>query len=80
METAAWAYDNFDSLSGVSFLPYVVDNAYPQTPYEAISKEEYEKRVAEMPVIDWDKLQEYEKDDYTSGSQELACTGGLCEL
>ena len=33
-----------------------------------------------MPEIDWNKLLEYEVLDNTSGSQELACTSGACEL
>lgn len=79
MEVANWCYSNFDTLSGVAFLPYV-NEVYPQSPYEEISKEEYEKLVGEMPKIDWNKLGDYEKDDYTVGSQELACTGGSCEI
>ena len=30
--------------------------------------------------IDWKKLQDYETEDTTKGSQELACTAGFCEL
>ena len=34
-----------------------------------------------MPTeIHWHKLQEFEKEDNTKGSQELACTAGVCEL
>ena len=34
-----------------------------------------------MPTeIDWQKLQDFEKEDTTKGSQELACTAGVCEL
>ena len=34
-----------------------------------------------MPTnIDWNKLQDFEKEDNTKGSQELACTAGVCEL
>ena len=36
---------------------------------------------SEMPRnIDWGKLQEFEKEDNTKGTQELACTAGVCEL
>ena len=31
-------------------------------------------------TIDWDKLSEFEKEDNTSGSRELACTAGVCEV
>ena len=30
--------------------------------------------------IDWTLLTEFEKEDNTTGSQELACTAGVCEL
>ena len=33
-----------------------------------------------MPTINWDNLLKYETLDGTSGSQELACTAGSCEL
>jgi ribonucleoside-diphosphate reductase alpha chain len=34
-----------------------------------------------MPkAIDWNKLQEFEKEDTTSGGRELACTAGTCEV
>ncbi|SVB60887.1 uncharacterized protein METZ01_LOCUS213741 [marine metagenome] len=33
-----------------------------------------------MPILDWTKLSEYESDDYTIASQELACSGGSCEI
>jgi ribonucleoside-diphosphate reductase alpha chain len=34
-----------------------------------------------MPkAIDWACLQDYEKEDTTSGGRELACTAGVCEV
>jgi ribonucleoside-triphosphate reductase len=80
MAVGAWVYDNFDSLSGVSFLPY--DNGtYRQAPYQECSKEEYEEALSKMPKsISWDSLQDFEKEDTTTSSQELACTGGVCEI
>jgi hypothetical protein len=30
--------------------------------------------------IDWSKLSDVEKEDTTRGTQELACTAGVCEL
>lgn len=81
MDVAAWVYTNFDTLSGVSFLPHD-GGTYKQAPYTAVSKAEYEAWIEAhpMPEIDWAKLQEYEKVDMTTGSQELACTGGVCEV
>ncbi len=76
----AWCWENFSHLSGVSFLPFS-DHTYQQAPYQDIDKATYEKLVKKMPTsISWQKLQEYEKEDSTKGSQELACTAGVCEL
>jgi ribonucleoside-triphosphate reductase (thioredoxin) len=76
----AWCWENFSHLSGVSFLPFS-DHTYQQAPYQDIDKATYEKLAKKMPTsIDWQKLQDFEKEDNTKGSQELACTAGVCEL
>ena len=76
----AWCWENFSHLSGVSFLPFS-DHTYIQAPYQDIDKATYEKMAKKMPdSIDWQKLQDFEKEDTTKGSQELACTAGVCEL
>jgi len=81
VEVGAWCWKNFDHLSGVSFLPYS-DHTYKQAPYQEISKEEYARVKKTMPkkAINWSQLKDFEKEDNTTGSQELACTGGVCEL
>lgn len=80
MAVGAWVYHNFDSMSGISFLPY--DNGtYRQAPYTECSKEEYEETLKKMPKsISWESLQTFEEEDTTTGSQELACTSGICEI
>ncbi len=79
LEVAQWVWQNFDRVGGVSFLPD--DNGvYQQAPYEEITAEEYERRAAAFPALDWEKLHEYEKEDSTTSSHELACMGGSCEL
>jgi len=81
MDVAAWVYQRFDKLSGVSFLPYD-GGSYKQAPYQELTEDEFNAWVAEhpTPVIDWDDLRHYETEDNTTGSQELACTGSSCEL
>lgn len=80
LDVGAWVYKNFDILSGVSFLP-LDDHTYRQAPYQDLTKEEYEEWLTKMPAkIHWPDLSFYEKVDTTSGSQELACTGGVCEV
>lgn len=76
----AWVYDNFDELSGVSFLP-MDGGTYRQAPYQECSKEEYEAMVAKMPEqIYWEVLQQYELEDSTTSARELACVSGACEI
>jgi len=76
----AWCWENFEYLSGVSFLPFS-DHTYQQAPYQDIDEKTYKKLAKAMPTdIDWNKLQDFEKEDNTKGSQQLACTAGVCEL
>ena len=81
-EVGAWVYNHFDEMSGVSFLPFS-DHVYKQAPYQDITKEEYEEWAKKMPdpkEVDWSLLQHFEKQDSTTGTQELACVSGACEL
>ena len=79
-QVGSWCCDHFDSLSGISFLPFS-DHTYKQAPYQDIDEVHYTNMISDMPpIINWAELQQYEKGDTTSGSQELACTGGVCEI
>ncbi len=76
----AWCWENFEHVSGISFLPFS-DHTYQQAPYQDIDEKTYKKLAKNMPTnINWNKLQDFEKEDNTKGSQELACTAGVCEL
>jgi len=80
MKVGAFVYEHFDEMSGVSFLPHS-DHTYQQAPYQDCNKEEYSAVASTMPKdIDWSRLAEWESEDHTKGSQELACTGGACEI
>ena len=80
MEVGAWVYRHMDEMAGVSFLPES-DHVYEQAPYTTCTKEEYEALAKTMPAsIDWTQLTKYETYDQTTGSQELACTAGGCEI
>ena len=81
LKVGAWVYENFEDISGISFLPHS-DHTYAQAPYQAINKDKYKELMKQMPKnINWDKLSEFEKGvDTTSGSKELACTAGVCEV
>jgi len=61
-------------------LPYS-DHVYQQAPYEEINAEQYKELVKAMPKdINWNDLENFEQEDNTTGSQELACVGGACEI
>ena len=80
LEVGAWVYKHFDWMSGVSFLPFS-EHTYQQAPYQDTNKEGYEFLLKQMPKdIDWSKLGEYETQDMTTSSQELACVAGACEI
>ena len=80
MEVGAWVYENFDEVSGISFLPFS-EHTYQQAPYQDIDAEQYAKLMETMPKsIDWSKLGDFEKEDTTSGGRELACTADACEI
>jgi hypothetical protein len=74
-----WIWEHKDFIGGMAFLPSF-DAHYDQLPYIEITKDEYERRVAEFPEIDFSKLWRYESQDLTSAAQELACLAGQCEV
>ena len=77
LEIGNWVYNNFDTISGISFLPYD-EHSYAQAPYEQITEQEYEEMIKDFPTeFDWNLNEE---DDFTEGAQTLACVGGACEL
>jgi ribonucleoside-diphosphate reductase alpha chain len=80
VDVAAWIYENWEDVGGLSFLPYD-DHTYQQAPYQAISEEEYNEWVKKMPKdINWKDLALYELVDSTTGTQELACVAGNCDV
>ncbi len=80
LQVAQWIWENFDICSGISLLPFS-DHVYQQAPYEDITAEKYDELLAAMPQgVSWDDLENHEQEDNTTGSQELACTGGACEI
>jgi len=77
LEVGQWIYNNFDEVSGISFLPFS-EHTYQQAPYEEITEEVYLVGVETMPKeIDWN-IQEMS--DNTEGAQTLACVGNACEI
>jgi ribonucleoside-diphosphate reductase alpha chain len=73
-----WVYENFDMVSGVSFLPHS-EHTYRQAPYEECDVAKYEEFLSKTPrSIDWSKM--IEVTDTTAGSQTAACGPDGCEI
>lgn len=79
-EVGAWVWNNFDIMSGISFLPSADEgHIYEAAPYEDCDKKVYKQHMKSFPeTIDWDILDELV--DNTTATQELACTGDKCEI
>ncbi len=60
-------------IKSVSMLPHSKKGAYVQMPYEGISKEAYEARLAAFPKIDWSGF------SGSDGMESRFCTDDLCE-
>jgi len=80
MQVGSWVYDHFDEVSGISFLPFS-EHTYKQAPYQDINADTYKELLTQMPKsVNWNMLQQFEKEDTTSGGRELACTADACEV
>ena len=65
-------------ISGVSAVKFFKKNKIKNF---KVWDDRYKKLFDLMPkAIDWSKLSRYEKEDTTSSSQTLACTGDVCEV
>ena len=68
----AFVWDNFDQISGISFLPYD-GGTYRQAPFEQVDKTTHFQLKQSTPtVLDWDSL--IEQQDNVEGAQMLACS------
>jgi len=82
LAVADWLWTNWDDVGGLSFFPKDEGgNVYENAPLEEINEIDYQAGVDAFPnVIDWAQLSVYELQDETTGSQELACQAGSCEM
>jgi len=79
-EVGSWVWNNFDSAAGLTFLPES-GHTYRQAPYEAVSAEKLAELEERMPAdVDWSQLADYEREDHTGSTREMACTSGACEI
>lgn len=73
-----WLWNNWDDCIALSFLPYD-DSFYELLPYEAITREEYQQRLAAMKPFVPSLLKQFETgEDDRELDQE--CAGGICPV
>lgn len=80
-EVGQWLWDNFDDVTGLSFLNFDESGTkYRLPPYAEITEEQYNEAMLTMPKVDFSVLSYYETRDEGEGSAVLACSGGACEI
>jgi ribonucleoside-triphosphate reductase len=72
-----WMWDNRYDYTGISVLPYN-GGTYQQAPFEDCTEEVFEEMFKHMAAIDLTKVVEH--DDLTEAKDNLACSGGSCEV
>lgn len=76
---ADWMWENRDVYNGIAVLPYYGSMAYPQMPFEDITKEQYEALLPYLQRIDISQVSEMDGSAIDLAG-EAACAGGVCEL
>lgn len=74
-----WMWSNREHYNGISVLPFFGAAAYPQLPFEDISKERYEELLPLLKGINIGEVFEH-NGEAINLSNELACAGGSCEI
>lgn len=78
-EVEQWVWDNWEDTVALSFLSYE-DNFYDLLPFEEITEEEYNKRVAEMKPFIPSLISNYEKEEVEFDIGNEGCEGGVCPI
>ena len=78
-EAATIIHENWNDFVGVSFLAYD-GGSYVLAPYEAITREEYEKLAADIVEFDPDVLKKYETGEDSDLDGMDGCEGGVCPI
>jgi ribonucleoside-diphosphate reductase alpha chain len=76
-ECGQWMWDNRYDYTGISVLPYN-GGTYVQAPFEDCTKEKFDDLYQHLTAIDLTQV--IEVDDNTEAKDNLACSGGSCEV
>jgi len=74
-----WVWDNWDDTVALSFLSFE-DSFYELMPYEEITEEEYQKRVAAMKPFIPSLISKYEKEETEYDIGDDGCESGVCPI
>ena len=72
-----WMWKYKETFNGLSVLPYF-GGSYVQAPFEDITEEQFEEMAKSLHSIDLTKI--VEDSDDTNLMENLACSGGACEI
>ena len=72
-----WLWENKSHFNGLSFLPEDL-GSYAQTPFETITKDQYEQMVKILNALNVANI--VEMSDNTKLTDQAACAGGNCEI
>jgi ribonucleoside-diphosphate reductase alpha chain len=72
-----WLWENKSHFNGLSFLPEDL-GSYAQTPFESITKQEYEQLVTNLNALNVANI--VEMSDNTTLTDQAACSAGNCEI
>lgn len=73
-----WVWDNWQDIIGITFLS-LTDHVYQLAPYEAISEEEYQERLANMKPFSAELLQKHETGEEFA-LEDSDCEAGVCPI
>ncbi len=74
-----WVWNNWDDVVALSFLS-LDDHFYELMPYEEISKDEYEARLAKMKPFNPSLISKYEQEETELDIGASDCVGGACPV
>lgn len=78
-EVEEWIWENWDQVVALSFLA-LEDNFYQLLPYEAIDKEEYERRRSKMRPFIPSLIGKYENQEVEFDIIDDSCESGACPI
>lgn len=78
-EVEEWVWENWDDTVALSFLSFD-DSFYELLPFEEISEEEYQERVAAMKPFIPSLISKYEKEEVEYDIGNEGCEAGVCPI